>query len=352
MNRQKILISATILFVLSAIVYWVWSNWGLITVEVNDKPLSEVIRSIEKQGGIVLKTNMDATRPVSMHVHKVPLTDALETLAAVTDSRWRLGYFFGPDTATVRGALDTIVSGKRPEGWKRFDVPLFSAPGSLGEQVIPLDPRRDVWAVNEPQDKTLQAFLQSAATGVSASFSCPEQFNPAVTKAPSSAVIRKSAPQLAKSAGAKVEEIFLLMGRPPGTETAGGGRDDDFGPGGPGGPPRGRGGPGGGPPDSGRGAGPTQMRERVLAEIAKLPASEQPAAKAEFEEQQKFFTSMRELPEEDRRAKMEEFMSRPENQERMADRQAMGGERKTPAQRIAKYQSYLAKKQAAKAPAK
>jgi hypothetical protein len=343
MNRQKIILSATILLVVFSVVYWVWSNWGLITVDVNGKPLSEVIRSIEKQGHIVLKTNMDAAKPVSMHVYKVPLTEALETLASVTDSRWRLGYFFAPNSGAVKGALDSIAGGKRPEGWKNFDVPLFVRPGSLGDQAVPMDPRRDTWAVTEPQEKTLQAFLQAAATGVSASFTCPEDFNPAVTKAPSSGAIRKSAPQLAKIANAKVEEVFLLMGRPPGAETADAGRDrdDDFSPG----PPRGRGGPGG------RGPNP-QMRERALAEIAKLPPSEQPAAKAEFEERDKFFTAMRDLPDEERRAKMEEFMSKPENQERMADRQAMGGERKTPEQRIAKYQNYVAKKQAAKAAVK
>ena len=76
MNRQKILIIATISFVAFAIVYWVWSGWGLITVEVNAKPLAEVIRSIEKQGGVLLKTNMDPAKPVTMHVHKVPLTEA------------------------------------------------------------------------------------------------------------------------------------------------------------------------------------------------------------------------------------------------------------------------------------
>ena len=352
MNRQKTIISATVLLLLFAVVYWVWSNWGLITVEVNDKPLAEVIRSIEKQGGIVLKTNMDPARAVTMHVHKVPLTDALESLAAVTDSRWRLGYFFGPDSATLKGALETIAGGKRPEGWKRFDVPLFGRPGSLGDEAVPMDPRHDTWAVKEPEDKTLQGFLQAAATGVSASFTCPEQFNPAVGKAPSSGEIRKSAPQLAKTAGAKMEEVFLLMGRPQGSETADARREDDGPPGGFGGPPRERSSSGGGRTDGGRGPNPSQMRERQLAEIAKLPADEQAVAKAEFDERDKFFAEMRDLPDDQRRAKMDEFMSKPENQDRMADRQAMGGERKTPQQRIAKYQSYVAKKQAAKASTK
>jgi hypothetical protein len=281
---------------------------------------------------------MDPAKPVSMHVRKVPLTEALETLSVVTDSRWRLGYFFAADNETLKGAYEMIASGKRPEGWKNFDVPLF---GSLGDEVIPMDPRRDRWAVNEPAEKTLQAFMQAAATGVSASFTCPETFNPAVNKSPSSGEIRKSAPQLAKAAGAKVEEVFLLLGRPQGVAESDRDRDDD---GSPGGPPRGRGGPGGS-----RGGNFTLMRDRQLAEIAKLPASEQPAARAEFEEREKLFASVRDLPEAERRAKLEEHFNTPEMQDKMAERKMKSDERKGPDQRVAKYQSYVARKQAAKA---
>ncbi len=351
MNRQKALLGATILLVVSAIAYWIFSGWGLITVEVNGKPLSEVIRSIEKQGGIVLKTNMDVTKPVTMHVHKVPLTEALETLAEVTDSRWRLGYFFAADSGALKGVMEAIASGKRPEGWKRFEVPLFGKPGSLDDVVAPADPRRDTWAVNAPAEKTLQAFMKAASAGVSASFSCPEQFNPPVTKAPSSGEIRKAAPQLAKLAGAKVEEVFLLMGRPAGLaegdrdrDRERGRGDDDGGPiGFGGGPPRLRGSSDGGE----RGSRPemSMMRDRMLAEIAKLPAAEQATAKAEFEEREKLFTSLRDLPEEERRAKAEDYFSRPEVQDRMADRRMKSDERKTPDQRIARYQKYVAKKQ-------
>ena len=334
MNRQKILIRATILLVVFTIVYWVWSGWGLITVQVNGKPLAEVIRSIEKQGGIVLKTNMDATRPVTMNVHKVPLTEALETLAARTDARWRLGYLFASDAATLKGALDTIASGKRPEGWKNFDVPLPGRPGSLAEEGIPMDPRRDRWAVQEPAEKTLQGFMQGAAAGVSAQFSCLETFNPAVGKTPSSGEIRKSAPQLAKAAGAKMEEVFLLMGRPQGVAETDGDRDDEG---------RGRGGPGGP-----RGGNFTLMRDRQLAEIAKLPASEQAGARAEFDERDKLFASVRDLPEAERRAKLEEIFNSPEMQDKMADRRMKSDERKSPEQRLAKYQKYVAKKQQVK----
>ena len=347
MNRQKILIGGTLFVAVAAVAFWIWSNWGLVTVDADGKPLAEVIRTIEKQGHIVLKTNMDLAKPVKMHVHKVPLTEALATLADVTESRWRLGYFFGPDAATLKGAYESIASGKRPEGWKNFEVPIFGVPTSTGSRGEPMDPRHDRWNVQEPAEKTLQGFMQAAATGVSASFTCPEQFNPAVAKTPSSGEIRKLAPQIAKAAGAKWEEIFLLMGRPagsPGSDTADARRDDgdDFGFGG--GPPRSRGGSG----DSRGGRAPDfkLMRERQLAEIAKLPADEQGAAKAEMEEREKFYTSLKDLTDEERRAKFAEMASNPANQEKMADRQIKGSERKTPEQRLAKYQGYVAKKQA------
>ena len=348
MNRQRLLIPATIFLVVAVVVYWIWSGWGLITVDVNGKPLSEVIRSIEKQGGIVLRTNMDVTKPVSMHLHKVPLTEALATLAEVTDSRWRLGYLFAADTGTLKGALDSIASGKRPEGWKNFEVPLFGGPGSLDDAPTPMDPRRDTWNVSEPAEKSLQGFMQAAAIGVAASFTCPEGFNPAVGKSPSSGQIRKAAPQLAKIAGAKVEEVFLLLGRPAGVAESDRNRNEDDGPGG---PPGSSGRSSRGFSSRGGSGGPPNfdlMRQRQLAEIAKLPASEQAAAKAEVEEREKFFAELRELPEDQRRAKAEEFFNKPENQDRMADRKTRGDERKSPEQRLQKYQSYVTRKQAAK----
>ncbi|MEQ1854244.1 MAG: hemophore-related protein [Chthoniobacteraceae bacterium] len=336
MNRQRVLLSSTILLVAAAIAYWVWSGWGLVTVKVNGKPLSEVIRSIEKQGGIVLKTNMDATKPVTMHVDKVPLTEALETLAEVTDSRWRVGYLFAADTAALKGALDTS-SGKRPEGWKNFDVPLFGRPGSLGETVVPMDPRTDTWKVGEPGDKTLHGYLQSAALGVSALFSCPEEFNPEIGAAPSPGEIGKVAPQLAKAAGAKLEEVFLLLGRPAGIAEGDRPREE----GGEDGRPR-RGGP-----DGGGLRNFELFRQRQLAEIEKLPAGEQPAARAEFDERDKFFSALQSVPEAERRAKVEEYFNNPANQERMAERRMSSEERKTPEQRRERYQKYVQKKQQA-----
>jgi DNA polymerase III delta prime subunit len=89
------------------------------------------------------------------------------------------------------------------------------------------------------------------------------------------------------------------------------------------------------------------MRERQLAEIAKMPPSEQAAAKAEIDEREKFFAAIRDLPEDQRREKMRELFNNPDMQDRMADRRMLSNERKSPEQRLEKYQRYVARKQQA-----
>ena len=94
------------------------------------------------------------------------------------------------------------------------------------------------------------------------------------------------------------------------------------------------------------------MRARQLAEIAKLPSGEEAAARAEFDERDKLFTAMRELPEGERRGKMEEFFNKPEIQDKMEERRTGSEERKTPEQRLQRYEKYVQKKQQIKGAAK
>jgi hypothetical protein len=331
MNRQRILMVAVALLALVVTGRWIISGWGLITVHADGRPLSEIIRSIEKQGGITIRTNMDVAAPTTMHVDKVPLGEAMEVLSAVTDSRYRLAYVFAQDPAAVETGLAAWTSGLRPDGWKVIEVPLMGR-GSSGVDAAPLDPRRDVWKVESVSENTLHAFMENAAVHVSAAFACPEAFNPAISKAPSSGEIRKAAAALADAANAKMKEVFLLQGRPPGAPEG----DDEEG------PPRIAGGEGGGRPNF------DLMRQRRLNEIAKLPASQQSAAKAEQEEMDKVFAEVRDLPREDRRAKMQEIMSRPELMDRMEDRRLARDELRTPEQRIKRYKKYVSRKQEAK----
>ncbi len=325
MNRNRWVAMLSLLLIAN-VSYYVWRNWGLITVDSDDRPLGDIVRMVSKQGHVVVRSELDPATPVRMHVHKVPLAEALETLAAVTDARWRLQYLLGPDARTVAGAADSLSAGANLEGWKTLFYPL---PPTGEESGVPVDPRRDVWDVKAPGEATLQNYLEGAARSVSASFAVPETWNPAISSAPGSGQIGSVAPKLAKAAKGRLQELFLLTKR----NRERGERPPDEGP--------------GTPSEGGRFGGMNReaMEERMTAEIAKLPPEKRAAAQAEMEERRTFFASMRDLKPEERRAKMEEFMERPEVQDRMDKRNADRDARRTPAQRLQRAQKYRERKQ-------
>src|ERR1700733_9712661 len=117
LQRQHWVLLALVLILTTEVVHYFWSHWGLITVHSKTTPLAQVIRSIEKQGHVTIKTNIDLAKPVFMNVDEVTLNEAMETLATVMDGRWRLTYVVGPDKGTVSNALATFASGQRNEGW-------------------------------------------------------------------------------------------------------------------------------------------------------------------------------------------------------------------------------------------
>ena len=334
MPRLRILLPILVALALANVAWLTWSRWGLITINSEDRPLSEILRSIAKQGGITLRSDVDPTTKLKMHVTRVPLTEALETLSAVTEARWRLAYVFGPNKGEVSGAIAGFESGQKVDGWKMIYVPLFGVPGADVEE-IPPDPRHDTWNVKAPAEPTLQAYLDDAGRSVAAAFAVPETWNPAIGKQLNTGEITKLAPKLASAAGGTCEEVFILQkggrGGPP--EVA----DDSARP------------SGGDARPPGGGINREAIEQRVLAEIAKLPADKQPAAKAEFEERKAFFASMADLTPEQRRAKMEDFMSRPGIQDKMEERDAQRDARRTPEQRVQRYQKYMQHKAEIKA---
>ncbi len=90
------------------------------------------------------------------------------------------------------------------------------------------------------------------------------------------------------------------------------------------------------------------MEERVTARIAQLPAAEQEQAKKDFQEMRDFFQKMRDLPEDQRRAAMENFFNSPAVQQRMADREADRAEKSGPERRAQRARDYLQRKAAMK----
>src|ERR1700740_1382766 len=120
LQRSHWIFLCLLLILTGEVAHYVWARWGLITVHSKGLPLGQVIRSIEKQGHVTIKTNMDLTKPVVMYVDNVALGEALETLSVTTEARVRLTYFVAPDKSTINAALANFIAGQRNEGWQSF----------------------------------------------------------------------------------------------------------------------------------------------------------------------------------------------------------------------------------------
>ncbi|MDQ3621583.1 MAG: hypothetical protein M3463_03715 [Verrucomicrobiota bacterium] len=327
MNRSRwLLLTLLVVLGVANLGYHFWRNRGLITVHADDRPVLEVIRAIERQGGVVLRTNLDPATRVRMHVDKVPLAEALETLATLTDTRWRLTYFLADDEADVQAAIAKFTAGSPPEGWKTAWVPM---PPMGDEEGAAPDPRRDEWQVKAPAEKKIQAYLEEAARQVSAGFAFPESWNPEVPREPPSGEITKVVPKLARAVNGAAEEVFLLtQNRRERAE----------------GEPRER---SGDPRPSGE-FNRDAMIARMQASIDKLPPEKRAAAQKEFDERRKLFSGIRDLPQEERRAKMEEIFNRPEMQERFEKKMMEREARSSPQQRIERARNYIERKTASR----
>jgi hypothetical protein len=338
LTRQQWILSVLLVFLLGMVFHYFWSRWGLITIHSKDTSLGKVIHSIEKQGHVTIRTNLDPNKPVFMNVDYVSLNEAMETLATVMDARWRLTYVLGPDKGTVAGALSEFESGNRDEAWKHLYVPL-SGFGS-GEQTEALpDPRKDPWVVKPASESTLQAYLEQAARNVSASFWVQETYNPAVKSAPRGGEIRSSLSRLASASNSKYAEVIILQGsnrqadRPPRERGEG--------------EPRFAGNFGG----ERRGFDSSAMDERLQNEINKMTGDQRKAAEAERDRRKRLLAEMKDLTPEQRQQRFQDMMNNPETQDKMQAQQDQRNNRNSPNQRISRGNGYMGRMAAAQAAA-
>jgi len=328
-NRKTLLlVTAGAVLALAAIWYF-WPD-GLITLDFKDAPVSKVIASVERQGHVRVGTNVPPETLVTIHMKKVPLMDALETLSVRVEGELRV-VFAGASTKTqAAAALEEIASGKRSDQWA---IAWFPSMGMIAGDTPP-DPRFLAVKPEAGEKNDLQSALLQVAVKSGVMTAVPREWNPDAkmpkNTAPAASIVR----QLINSSGGQVQESFLIIAR--------GGRD-----GRPGGPPDGgdRGGQAGGGPRGREGMNPEWLAQRAEAAIAQLPPDERVAAKADFDAMRKTFEEVRALPEDQRRAKMDELMNRQDMQDKMAARQDSRDARQSPQQREQRMKAYIARKQ-------
>jgi hypothetical protein len=336
-NRAALLWSLLALLLLWG-AWRLYAGWGLVTLDVTDAPVSRVLSEIRKQGGIEIVSNLDPSTKVSLQVKRVPPVEALDIVAVRTDASWRLAYLGAPAETSLEEALATFAAGREVPDWTSHGAGGFSlVEPESGEA---LDLRRVQWT--PAAGGKLPDVLQEASEKTGVLFAAPTTWTPDVS-APAAGPIASAAPALFRQAGGVSREVFLLRGRDGPAEDEG--RGDR------------RGGWIGAAANSSgeRGGGwmramgdPERVAARVEAQIALLPSSAQPKARENFQMMREFWQSVRDLPEEERRAKAREFFRRPEVAEAMETRRLSRWAKMTPDQRIERNKNYWERKSEAR----
>ena len=336
MDRRLPLLGLLALLATAWVAWQIYAGWGLVTLDVRNQPVAKVLASISRQGGIDIASNVAPATLVTLKVKRVPPVEALDIVAVRTEASWRLAYLGAPDEKSIAAALAAFRSGSEAAGWSSY--------GGGGFTVIEpqsgaaLDLRRVKWTPGASGN--LHDLLKDAAQKTGVLLTAVADWNPSAAP-PAAEAIAEAAPRLFRQAGGVSREVFLLRARPRG-------EDEDSG----------RGGPWiGTSPDTNEGnsggwrraAGdPQATAERVEAQIALLPESEQAKARDDFQIMRDFWQSVRDLPEDQRRAKAQEFFNRPEVVERMEDRRLARDAKRTPEQRIERSKRYWDRKAEAK----
>jgi hypothetical protein len=338
MDRRFLSMGLLALFAAGWVAWNIYAGWGLVTLDVRNEPVAKVLASISRQGGIDIASNLDPSTPVTLQVKRVPPVEALDIVAVRTDASWRLAYLGAPDDQSIDAALTAFRAGSEAAGWSSYGGGGFAMVEP--QSGAALDLRRVIWTPSEPGG--LPALLEEAAQKTGVLLAAPTDWKPSAS-APPAGPITKTALRLFRDAGGVSREVFLLRARPS--------RDDgDWDSGG-------RGGSwiGSGTGNGERGGGwmralgdGKRTEERVEAQIALLPKSEQEKARVDASLMRQFWQEVRDLPEDQRRAKAQEFFNRPEVAERMDERRMAREAKMTPKQRVERAQRYLERKAAMK----
>jgi hypothetical protein len=333
MDRRLLSIGPLVLLAAGWVAWQIYAGWGLVTLDVRNAPVAKVLSSISRQGGIDIASNLDPSTPVTLKVKRVPPVEALDIVAVRTDASWRLAYLGAPDEKSIDAALTAFRAGSEAAGWSSYGGGGFAMVEP--QSGAALDLRRVAWTPSEPGG--LPALLEEAAQKTGVLLAAPTDWKPSAS-APPAGPIAKSALRLFRDAGGVSREVFLLRARPS--------RDDgDWDGGGRGGAWIGSGAGGGWMRSLGDGK---STEERVEAQIALLPKNEQEKARADARLMRQFWQEVRDLPEDQRRAKAQEFFNRPEVAERMDERRMAREAKMTPKQRVERAQRYLERKAAMK----
>ena len=329
MNRSKFLFSFVGLLALLWLGLWISSWWGTITLDFEKKPLATVLRSFTQQSGLKVITDLDLTKPITIHVRRVAVSEALDALQASAESRGRLAILLAPDAPSMKNLLSALPTPTENSGILSIE---YRTPGLFrgGIDNLPIDrdPRNQIWTPSPQLPLQLLPLLEHAAQTTEVTLLLPQSWNPTLNKSPSAGPLSSSLPALAKVARGQAQLLYLLPARSE------------------------REGPGGPPPsqDSNRTdlrwtgtatLSPEALLARFDSRIRGLPSSEQGDARQAAQESVRQYREWSTLTEEERDKKRQEIMNDPSRAERSGEGFSRAMRKMSPEQRSQRYNRYV-----------
>ncbi|NCW26975.1 MAG: hypothetical protein EBV83_01525 [Verrucomicrobia bacterium] len=340
MNRQKSLLFMIGLLGLIWLGVSIHGWWGTITLDFENKPLQAVLRSFTRQSGLPVITDLDGNKPITIHVIRAPVSEALDALQAVAESRGRLVYLAAPNHSELQKALPLLPGKLEAADWKTIEYRLpFMFLG--GSEDLPRwgDPREQTWNPSVPKDSSLVSLFENAAQSTDIRILLPAGWNPKIQKSVSFGPLSSALPSLTRAVGGTGKMVFLLPG------------------------PRPDRGPEAGPPDrtaasdawrrrwsEGPQLTPEAFSTRLQSRLSGMPADQAKEAQAAIDESVKQYKEWLTLTSEEQEKKMQEIMQDPNRQQRGSDRFIRGMRMMSPEQRAQRYTRYNARKEAVKDP--
>ncbi|MFQ3578493.1 MAG: hypothetical protein SNJ52_05725, partial [Verrucomicrobiia bacterium] len=326
----------------------VWGGSNTISISVNERPLGEVIHMLSKQSGIPIYTTLPKDTKVTLHYKRAPLAEVLETLAVRTEGSWTAGYVIAPNKAESHMLTNAWENNSREKVKlvrSRFPGGPF---GFFASSETVFDPTAQ--RVKTEIAGPLSEALEKVARRVEATFLLPPTWEPTLPLTPVDGPLKSAVAHIAQRLGGTSKEVILLSqgwGRSPDTsqpgERSSRGNPESLG------------------DNQQRGdrrwgalAGPSDLfsdpdimvalRDRAEQQIAQLPPEEQSTARAEWEQWMARASELATLTPEQRREQMSALMQDPTMQMRMEERMTARDFRRTPEQRLQRYQDYQERK--------
>ncbi len=299
----------------------------LVTLDVRDMDVREVVKKIEWQTWEDIYVQKDVRGKVTLKVDAVPLTTVLGILGEQTSSRWTAVYplYSSRDSLNL---LKNALAGDETaaKSWTNLNHRSFSAGGMFGMTARDQNELVTLNFLNKELEVAAMAVSRFGQARVVPENGASQTVSLLISNAPMSEAVEL----LAQKADKHWTKLYELQGW----------RGD-----------RGR---REGPPDRAEGASTNSnergfgfdrnrspeeeeaRRKRMEAQLATMSEEE----RKQMEERRKMFEEMRNMSPEDRRKKFGEMAQKPEFQQRMQERMMNGIKNLTPEQRVERIQRF------------